>query len=251
MSRRDDIAERVRQLWQTHETITLFEDGLYRHYSANPRNTRRTPMIDLPQEAIDAAVSKVGNHTTTDFAPVPARGHASEGGTICAECGWLLRPALRAFGVDQRGHMETVTVAALTAALPTIEAAIRDEIEREALELRPSEPITSLDGLTARDVACLARDGIRTISELTAKTPEYLHSIRNLGKIGANRIETALAARGLSLTGHASLEARLREQIAQEIEVEMRYHDHQQIGFSAIGDAYAHAARIAREGGRK
>ena len=35
MSRRDDIAERVRQLWQTHETITLFEDGLYRHYRVN------------------------------------------------------------------------------------------------------------------------------------------------------------------------------------------------------------------------
>lgn len=123
------------------------------------------------------------------------------------------------------------------------------KIEYEAHEAL--QPITFLDGLTARDVNCLARDGIRTISELTTKTPEYLHSIRNLGKIGANRIETALAARGLSLTGHTSLEARLREQIAQEIEVEMRYHDHQQIGFSAIGDAYAHAARIAREGGRK
>lgn len=117
------------------------------------------------------------------------------------------------------------------------------DIEYEAHEALPPQPITFLDGLTARDVNCLARDGIRTISELTTKTPEYLHSIRNLGKIGANRIETALAARGLSLTGHTSLEARLREQIAQEIEVEMRYHDHQQIGFSAVGDAYAHAAR--------
>ena len=38
----------------------------------------------------------------------------------------------------------------------------------------------------------------------------------------------------------------LREQIAQEIEVHMRRHDNAQIGFSAIGDAYAHAARIAR-----
>ena len=40
----------------------------------------------------------------------------------------------------------------------------------------------------------------------------------------------------------------LREQIAQKIEVEMRRHDNAQIGFSAVGDAYAHAARIAREG---
>ena len=38
----------------------------------------------------------------------------------------------------------------------------------------------------------------------------------------------------------------LREQIAREIEVEMRRHDNAQIGFSAVGDAYARAARIAR-----
>ena len=38
----------------------------------------------------------------------------------------------------------------------------------------------------------------------------------------------------------------LREQIARNIEVEMRRHDHAQLGFSAVGDAYAHAARIAR-----
>ena len=38
----------------------------------------------------------------------------------------------------------------------------------------------------------------------------------------------------------------LREQIAQEIEVHMRRHDNAQIGFSAVGDAYAHAASIAR-----
>ena len=41
----------------------------------------------------------------------------------------------------------------------------------------------------------------------------------------------------------------LREQIARKIEVEMWRHDNAQIGFSAVGDAYAHAARIAREEG--
>ncbi len=41
-------------------------------------------------------------------------------------------------------------------------------------------------------------------------------------------------------------EEALREHIATEIEVEMRRHDHAQIGFSAVGDAYAHAARIVR-----
>ena len=46
-----------------------------------------------------------------------------------------------------------------------------------------------------------------------------------------------------------ALDKALREQIAQKIEVEMRRHDNAQIGFSAVGDAYAHAARIAREEG--
>ena len=41
------------------------------------------------------------------------------------------------------------------------------------------------------------------------------------------------------------LEEQIREQVAAEIRVEMRRHDTAQIGFSAIGDAYAHAARIA------
>ena len=44
----------------------------------------------------------------------------------------------------------------------------------------------------------------------------------------------------------AAHDTELREQIAQEIEVHMRHHDNAQIGFSAVGDAYAHAARIAR-----
>ncbi|MBO9555574.1 hypothetical protein [Cellulomonas sp.] len=37
-----------------------------------------------------------------------------------------------------------------------------------------------------------------------------------------------------------------RERIAREIEAPMRRHDAAQVGFSAVGDAYAHAARIAR-----
>ena len=44
----------------------------------------------------------------------------------------------------------------------------------------------------------------------------------------------------------AAHDTELREQIAQEIEVHMRRHDNAHIGFSAVGDAYAHAARIAR-----
>ncbi|MET4222807.1 hypothetical protein [Oerskovia enterophila] len=38
----------------------------------------------------------------------------------------------------------------------------------------------------------------------------------------------------------------VRERIAQDIEVKMRRHDAAQVGFSAVGDAYAEAARIAR-----
>ena len=44
----------------------------------------------------------------------------------------------------------------------------------------------------------------------------------------------------------AAHDKELREQIAREIEVHMRRHDNAQIGFSAVGDAYAHAARITR-----
>ena len=44
------------------------------------------------------------------------------------------------------------------------------------------------------------------------------------------------------------IEQAVREQCAAEIEVHMRRHDHSQVGFSAVGDAYAHAARIVREG---
>ena len=49
-----------------------------------------------------------------------------------------------------------------------------------------------------------------------------------------------------ALRAIAAHDRALREQIAREIEVEMRRHDNAQIGFSAVGDAYAHAARIAR-----
>ena len=36
-----------------------------------------------------------------------------------------------------------------------------------------------------------------------------------------------------------------RRRVAEEIRVEMRRHDNAQVGFSAVGDAYANAARIA------
>ena len=45
---------------------------------------------------------------------------------------------------------------------------------------------------------------------------------------------------------YPSIEKQIRAEVAAEIRVEMRRHDTAQIGFSAIGDAYAHAARIAR-----
>ena len=54
------------------------------------------------------------------------------------------------------------------------------------------------------------------------------------------RLEAALEA------ALPAIEKEIRAQIAAEIRVEMRRQDTAQIGFSAIGDAYAHAARIAR-----
>lgn len=44
---------------------------------------------------------------------------------------------------------------------------------------------------------------------------------------------------------YPAIEKQIRAEVAAEIRVEMRRHDTAQIGFSAIGDAYAHAARIA------
>ena len=44
------------------------------------------------------------------------------------------------------------------------------------------------------------------------------------------------------------IEAAVREKVAAEIEVLMRRFDGVQVGFSAVGDAYANAARIARNG---
>ena len=43
-----------------------------------------------------------------------------------------------------------------------------------------------------------------------------------------------------------AIEKQIRAEVAAEIRVEMRRHDNAQIGFSAVGDAYAHSARIAR-----
>ena len=54
------------------------------------------------------------------------------------------------------------------------------------------------------------------------------------------RLEAALEA------ALPAIEKEIRAEVAAEIRVEMRRHDTAQIGFSAIGDAYAHAARIAR-----
>ena len=43
----------------------------------------------------------------------------------------------------------------------------------------------------------------------------------------------------------AVTEASVRAAVAADIRVEMRRHDRAQVGFSAVGDAYADAARIA------
>ena len=43
-----------------------------------------------------------------------------------------------------------------------------------------------------------------------------------------------------------AIEKQIRAEVAAEIRVEMRRHDTAQIGFSAIGDAYAIAAQIAK-----
>ena len=92
------------------------------------------------------------------------------------------------------------------------------------------------------------------MSEREEYTPD-LGSIRDwyAGAVDEYRCDTGMsvdegeAAFDRAIAAH---DRALREQIAQKIEVEMRRHDNAQIGFSAVGDAYAHAARIAREEGQ-
>ena len=69
------------------------------------------------------------------------------------------------------------------------------------------------------------------------------------GAVDEYRCDTGMS-RDEAEAAVAAHDRALREQIAQKIEVEMRRHDNAQIGFSAVGDAYAHAARIAREEGQ-
>ena len=64
--------------------------------------------------------------------------------------------------------------------------------------------------------------------------------------MGDGSLITIWQARGHFDRLLAAHDAELREQVAREIEVHMRRHDNAQIGFSAVGDAYAHAASIAR-----
>ena len=66
--------------------------------------------------------------------------------------------------------------------------------------------------------------------------------VKNL-KCGTSVYVLAEAA---ATAAYPSIEKQIRAEVAAEIRVEMRRHDTAQIGFSAIGDAYAHAARIAR-----
>ena len=70
---------------------------------------------------------------------------------------------------------------------------------------------------------------------------KQMHEIAEL-----DRDMTRERVRDIIAAALPAIEKEIRTQIAAEIRVEMRRHDTAQIGFSAIGDAYAHAARIAR-----
>ena len=70
---------------------------------------------------------------------------------------------------------------------------------------------------------------------------EQMHEIAEL-----DRDMTRDRVRDILTAALPAIEKQIRAEVAAEIRVEMRRHDTAQIGFSAIGDAYAHAARIAR-----
>jgi DNA-directed RNA polymerase subunit alpha len=64
--------------------------------------------------------------------------------------------------------------------------------------LQPGDPIGVL-GLSPRPHNALRRNGIHTIADLTAATPNDITDIRNLGVTYLGEIESKLAAHGLAL----------------------------------------------------
>lgn len=78
---------------------------------------------------------------------------------------------------------------------------------------------------------------------------EVFYGDASAGDSGAARARAAADAAHSWFASHAPfeeavVEARVRAQIADALLTEARPHDAK--GFSAVGDAYAHAARIAR-----
>ncbi len=67
--------------------------------------------------------------------------------------------------------------------------------------------------------------------------------------LGAGALAEAILASDWLAAEQERVRQEERERIAAAIEVPMRRHDGAQVGFSAVGDAYADAARIARQGG--
>ena len=63
---------------------------------------------------------------------------------------------------------------------------------------RLGQLISVLD-LGTRAVNCLAAEGISTLRDLVARTPEQLHELRNAAEVTVHEIEEKLAEHGLKL----------------------------------------------------
>lgn len=99
----------------------------------------------------------------------------------------------------------------------------------------PAAPrYSAVDGATVPEACACGVDGVIAERDALEETADQLRAT-------VDRNAYALAAAHNDL---AAVEARVRAQIAADLLAEARPHDAR--GFSAIGDAYAHAARIAR-----
>jgi uncharacterized protein len=81
---------------------------------------------------------------------------------------------------------------------PSADEGAGDEPEGELGQYDLGESVESLD-LPLRSYNSLRREGIHTVGDLTARTPEDLLAIENIGPVSVEEIRRKLAERGLAL----------------------------------------------------
>lgn len=111
------------------------------------------------------------------------------------------------FKTDEPGDADLILIDA-EQLLDTVERIVDEHITGLA-----GQPIEAL-GLDPRYYNPLAREGIRTLDQLAARTRDDLLDIRGLGATAIAHIQTALATHGLTLTNPAGTANRTAEPAA-------------------------------------